>query len=170
MPKERLLGKKSRTSTPKPDRRLRLDDRALRNVLARTRRGESLSRAARAEGIKPTTVRKYLPGQFHQDAPGKRWKPTKSDRLTATMNVLTPLGPIAVPVRGLKERSRLNRYDIALRRWREGRPGADAELATFEGQTVGGYPLITDVKLLATLEDAGLLDFDELYASVVRGA
>jgi len=134
------------------------------------RRGEALSRAARAEHIKPDTVRKYLGRQFRQNAPGKRWKPTKSDRLTAYMNVLTPLGPLTVPVRGSRERNRLAHYNVALARWRRGEPGAEAELAAFEGQTVGGHPLITDVKLLATLEDAGVLDFEELYASLARGA
>ncbi len=140
--------------------------RALR-VLSRTRRGESFAQAAHAVGIKPATVRKYLPNQFHQKAPGKRWTPTKSDRLTALMNILTPQGRIVVPVRSSKERSRQGRYDIALRRWRSSKPGADAELAVFEGQTVGGHRLITDVKLLAELEDAGQLDFEELYVSFV---
>jgi len=134
-------------------------------VLRRTRRGESLSEAARKVGIKPATVRRYLPAQFHQDARGKRWTPTKSDRLTALMNVLTPQGRIAVPVRSSKERSRQGRYDIALRKWRRNEPGADAELVAFEGQKVGGHTLITDVKLLASLEDAGQIDVEELYAS-----
>ncbi len=177
MPKKRLLGRKSRSSSsssqrksqPRSPREAAARNRAL-HVLARMRRGESLSQAARAEHVKPATVRKYLGSQFHQDAPGKRWKPTKSDRLTAHMNVLTPLGPMTVPVRGSRERIRLGRYNIALARWRRGEPGAEAELAAFEGQTVGGHPLITDVKLLATLEDAGALDFEELYASLARGA
>jgi len=155
---------KSRTK-----RQAQVRDRALQ-VLARTRRGESLSRAARAEHVKPATVRKYLRSQFRQDAPGKRWKPTKSDRLTAQMIVLTPLGPKTVAVRGSRERRRLGRFDVALRKWRRGEPGADTELAVLEGQTVGGHPLITDVKLLATLEDAGLLDFEELYSSLTGGA
>jgi hypothetical protein len=132
-----------------------------------------LSIAASAEHVKVATVKKYLSSQLHQDSPGKRWKASKSDRLTDRMNVVTPLGPMAVPVRGSTERSRLGRYNTALRRWREGRPGADAELAAFEGQTVGGHPLIpliTDVKLLATLGDAGVLEFDELYASLAGGA
>jgi hypothetical protein len=134
------------------------------------RRGESLSRAARAEHVKPATVKKYVGGQLRHHAPGKRWKSTKSDRLTAYLNVPTPLGPVTVPVRGSRERSRLARYNVALARWRRGEPGADAELAAFEGQTVGGHPLITDVGLLATLEDAGALDFEELYGSLARGA
>ena len=134
-----------RNAKPRTKRQAEARNRAL-HVLARMRRGESLSQAARAEHVKPATVRKYLGSQFRQDAPGKRWKPTKSDRLTAHMTVLTPLGPTMVPVRGSRERTRLGGYEAALRKWRRGEPGADAELAAFEGQTVGGHPLITDVK------------------------
>jgi hypothetical protein len=157
-----------RRTIPQNARQAAARNRAL-HVLARMRRGESLSHAARAEHVKPVTVRKYLGSQFRQDAPGKRWKSTKSDRLTAYLNVLTPLGQMTVPVRGSRERNRLARYNIALARWRRGEPGADAELEAFEGQTVSGHPLITDVNLLATLEDAGELDFEELYASIARG-
>ncbi len=138
--------------------------------LSRTRRGESFSQAARAEHTKPATVRKYLRSQFRQDAPGKPWKPTKSDRLTAHMTVLTPLGPTTVTVRGSRERTRLGHYDAALRKWRLGEPGAASALAAFDGLTVGGHTLITDLKLLATLEDAGELDFEELYSSLAGAA
>ena len=154
---------------PRSAREVKARNRAL-HALARVRRGESLSQAARAEHVKLATIKKYLGGQFHQDAPGKRWKPTKSDRLTARMNVLTPRGPMTVSVRGSRERTRLARYNVALAKWRRGEPGADAELAAFEGQTVGGHPLITDGKLLATLEDASVIDFDELYSSLTGGA
>ena len=144
-------------------------NRALK-VLRQVRRGTSLSKAARVEHMKPTTVRKYLRSQFRQDAPGKPWKTTKSDRVTAQMNVLTPLGRTTAPVRGSRERLRLGAYETALRKWRSGVPGAEAELAAFDGQTVGGHPLIADVKLLATLEDAGVLDFEELYSSFTGAA
>jgi hypothetical protein len=133
------------------------------------RRGKSLSQAARDAGTKPATVRKYLRNQFRQDAPGKPWRPTKSDKLTAEMNVLTPLGPTPVLVRGSKERTRLGRYNVALRKWRSGEAGADAELAKFEGQRVGGQPLITDVGVLTTLEDAGVIEFEELYSAFSGG-
>ena len=152
-----------RKNIPRSKREIETRKRSLR-VLRRTRRGESLAQASRAEHIKPATVRKDLPGQFHQSAPGKPWKPTKSDRIAAPMNILTPVGNVVVPVRGKEERSRLGRYVAARRRWRENRPGAAAELAAFEGQTVSGYPLITDTKLLETLDDAGVDNSVEVYA------
>jgi hypothetical protein len=155
---------RKRKSIPRSEREAKTRDRSLR-VLRRTRHGESLSQAAGAEHIKPATVRKYLGKQFRQEGPGKRWVPTKSDRLTMPMNILTPLGRTPAPVRGSRERKRQGEYEVALRKWRSGIPGAEAELAAFDGQTVGGHPLITDFKLLATLEDAGVLDFEELYSS-----
>ena len=159
-----------RNAKPRSAREVEARNRAL-HALARVRRGESLSQAARAEHVKLATIKKYLGGQFRQDAPGKRWKPTKSDRLTAQMNLLTPRGgTVTVRVRGSRERIRLGRYNKALRKWRGGEPGADAELAAFEGQTVGGHPLITDVKLLATLEEADVIDFEEMYSSLTGGA
>ena len=158
-----------RNTKPRNAREVEARNRAL-HALARVRRGESLSQAALAEHVKLATINKYLGGQFHQDAPGKRWKPTKADRLSVRMNVLTPLGMTFVPVRGSSERTRLGRYNIALRKWRLGEPGAEAELAKFEGKRVGGHLLITDTRLLATLEDADVMDFDELYSSLTGGA
>ena len=132
-----------RKSIPESKRQVESRARSLR-VLRRTRQGESLGRAARAEHIKAATVRKYLGTQFHQDGPGKRWIPTKSDRLKERMNVLTPLGRTTTAARGSRERMRLGRYEVALRRWRSGVPGAEAELAVFEGKKVGGHALITN--------------------------
>ncbi len=162
-------GSSRRNAIPRSKREAEARNRAL-HTLARVRRGESLSQAARAEHVKLATIKKYLGGQFHQDAPGKRWKPTKSDRLSARMNVLTPRGPMTVPVRGSRERTRLARYNVALAKWRRGEPGADAELAAFEGKRVGGHLLITDTRLLATLEEASMIDFDELYSSLTGSA
>lgn len=154
---------------PRSQRQAEVHTRAIR-VLGKVRRGESLSKAARSEHIKSATVKKHLPRQFHQDAPGKRWKPTKYDRLTIPMNVLTPQGIVTVPVRGSRERNLLGRYNVALRKWREGERGTEAELAKFKNKTVGGLPLITDVAVLSMLEDADAISFEELYAALARVA
>jgi hypothetical protein len=82
------------------------------------------------------------------------------------MTILTPRGPVFAQVRNSVERTRLARYDNALRNFRAGADGAVEELQAFEGQTVGGHPLITDPDLLIQLEEAGSLDFDALYYSV----
>ena len=86
------------------------------------------------------------------------------------MLITTDRGPIFDVVRGSVERIRLSRYDIALRKWRAGEDGAEQELAAFKGQTVAGHVLITDPDLLIQLEEAGQLDFDNLYYSVGGGS
>lgn len=81
------------------------------------------------------------------------------------MNALTEDGLQPTLVKGLRDRTRLGRYDHALRRFRGGERGALADLLLFKGQRVGDRALITDANILMTLEEAGLLDFDELYTS-----
>ena len=86
------------------------------------------------------------------------------------MRVLTPKGPVYAVVRGSRERTRLARYEIALRQFRAGEDGADKELEKFKGLSVGGHPLVTDLNQLIQLEEAGQLDFDNLYYSVGGGS
>ena len=81
------------------------------------------------------------------------------------MNVLTEDGLQPTLVKGFGGRARLGRYDNALRRFRGGERGALADLLSFRGQKVGDRELITDPNILMTLEEAGLLDFGELYTS-----
>jgi hypothetical protein len=176
----RVRSKRKTISKPRP-RRLRLSvlktsrqistyQRALA-VVARMRREKlSLYKASRIERIKSATVLRYVGNAVHRSGHGKPWKPTKSDRLGATMTVLTAQGPMFVVVKGSTERTRLARYDIALRKWRAGEDGAEKELLVFQGQTVGGQVLITDPDLLIQLEEAGQLDFDTLYFSVGGGS
>jgi len=136
-------------------------------ALARMRReNRSLAEATRLEHIKPSTFLRHLGSAVYRSGPGKPWKAAKADRFSARMTVLTAQGPTTVFVRGSRERTRLARYDIALRKWRAAEDGADKELMAFQGQTVGGHVLITDPTLLIQLEEAGQLDFDSLYFAV----
>ena len=142
-----------------------VEERVLR-VLSRMRRDRvSLAVAARLERIKQETVVRHARGALYRPGPGKPWKVTETDQLSAAMTVLTRFGPSTVVVRGSRERQLLGRYNLALRMWRAGEHGADAALKTFRGKTVGGLTLITDADLLIRLEEAGRLDFDNLYSS-----
>jgi len=135
-------------------------------VLSRMRRQKlSLAKAAKLEHIKQSTFLRYAGNAVYRSGPGKPWKATKSDRLSAKMTILTARGPIFGAVRGSVERTRLAFYDIALRKFRAGEDGAVEELLSFKGKTVAGYELITDPNLLIQLEEGGQLDFDELYYS-----
>jgi hypothetical protein len=50
--------------------------------------------------------------------------------------------------------------------FRAGADGAEAALKAFKGKTVGGHRLITDIKLLIELEEAGQLDFEGFYTAI----
>jgi hypothetical protein len=157
-------------SPPKNERQSLTQQKALAALARMRRQGFSLARATRLERIKPSTFLGYVGSAVHRNGPGKPWKATKADRLSAKMTILTENGPLTVLVRGSRERTLLARYDIALRKWREGQDGAERELRSFKGRTVAGRLLITDLDLLIQLEEAGQLDFDSLYFSVGGGA
>ena len=147
---------------PKPNQFI---SQAALAALGRMRRDNlSLAQATRLEHIKRSTFLREVGTAVHRSGHGKRWKPSKVDRFTTPMVILTGQGPITVPVTGSIERTRLGRYDIALRKWRAGEDGAEKELGAFRGQKVAGYVLITEPKLLIQLEEAGQLDFDALYS------
>ena len=44
------------------------------------------------------------------------------------------------------------------------------DLKKFKGLTVGGHPLVTNLNQLIQLEEAGQLDFDNVYYSVGGGS
>jgi hypothetical protein len=133
------------------------------------REGRSLAEACSVAGIKPSSFKREARTALYRSGKNKQWKATKSDRLEAVMNVPTEDGLQPTLVKGFRERSRLGRYDNALRRFRGGERGALADLLSFKGQKVGGRQLITDPNILMTLDEAGVLDFDEIYTSR-RGA
>jgi len=111
--------------------------------------------------MKLETFRRGAGNALYRPGPGKPWKVRDDDKLPFLVNI--PLGPSVA--RNLRERKLAGAYDSALRMWRAGEHGAEAALKAFEGKTVGGHKLITDTKLLTQLEEAGQLDFDNLYAS-----
>lgn len=82
------------------------------------------------------------------------------------MNILTDFGATPDIVSSSRERKLLGAYNRAVRMFRAGAPGAKAALLTLRGKTVAGHTLITDIKRLIRLEEAGKLDFDDLYSSL----
>lgn len=168
--RSRFKKPRRRFLVPKSARQTAVSQKALAALARMRRENLSLAKATRLEHIKPTTFLRYVGSAVHRSGPGKPWKPTKADRFGARMTVLTAQGPTIVFVRGSLERTRLARYDIALRKWRAGEDGADKALMAFQGQTVGGHVLITDSDLLIQLEEAGELDFDTFYVSVGGGS
>lgn len=167
--KRRRHSRKQHLSIPKTQRQSWRHQKALAALGRMRRLGWSLNKASKPEHIKPQTVLRHVGKALYRSGPGKPWKATKSDRLAEKMMVLTEQGPIFAVVRSSIERTRLSRYNTALRKWRAAEDGAYEELLAFEGQTVAGHVLITDQDLLIRLEEAGQLDFDAFYYSLGGG-
>jgi hypothetical protein len=128
--------------------------------------GASASGAARRATIKLETFRKGAGRFLYRSGPGKPWKARSEDQLRFSMTVLTSRGPLDVTVSDSRERKLLHDYNSALRMFRAGEDGADAALKAFEGKTVGGQKLVTDIGLLIELEEAGQLDFEGFYVAI----
>jgi hypothetical protein len=147
-------------------RRAISDPRVARALGFMRRERVSASEAAHREKMKLETFRKGAGRFLYRSGPGKPWKARTEDQLRFSMTVLTNRGPLDVIVSNSRKRKLLSQYNFALRMFRAGEDGADAALKEFEGKTVGGYRLITDIKLLIELEEAGLLDFEGFYAAI----
>lgn len=130
---------------------------------------QSLSNAAKLAGIKPQTFIRHARRALRRSRPGKPWKAIPEDQLSAAMNIITRFGPTVEIVRSHQERELLGRYSKALRMFRAGEDGAAAALRVFRNKTVAGHELIIDIDLLIQLEEAGRLDYDDLYSYLGGG-
>jgi hypothetical protein len=155
-----------RTNVVAPNPREADLQRRVFRALRRMRDGESLSKATREERVKPKTFVRYVRQALRRSGPGKPWKAIPEDKLTSVMRVLTEFGLTPEIIRSSRERKLLGRYNRALRMFRAGEDGAEAALLRFRGKKVAGHIFITDTKLLIQLEEAGKLDFDDLYSSL----
>ncbi len=126
----------------------------------------SASEAARRERMKLETFRKGARGYLYRLGPGKPWKARTEDQLRLSMTVLTRRGQVDVVVSNSRQRKLLSQYDNALRMFRAGEDGAGAALKAFEGKKIAGHALVTDIKLLIELEEAGQLDFEGFYTAL----
>jgi hypothetical protein len=129
------------------------------------KRGVSISRASRENGVTPRTIKRYAKGALIQDRPGGRIRPTKSDRLARHLQIPGPNGPVEITVQGSKAASEAARYKAAINRALAGDRNA---LVEWRGRKLGGVELITDVKILADQADKGLLPY-ALYRSLSGG-
>ena len=147
-------------------RRAITDPRVARALALMRREGASASKAAHHEKMKLETFRKGAGRFLYRSGRGKPWKARSKDQLRFSMTVLTSRGPLDVIVSNSRERKRLSDYNFALRMFRAGEDGADAALKAFEGKKVGGHTLVTDIKQLIELEEAGQLDFEGFYVAI----
>jgi|GEM_PF-1846590 len=139
-------------------------DRAL-HVLAEMRHNPALSlaHAAKLQGVKPGTVKKFFPSALKK-ADGK-FRVTKTDRYTATQYIPDSHGnSVAVKTRSSKDRSALGQYLRDLGRYNRGDRNA---LTAWKGKEIAGVRLVTDARAIIAMEPA-LSDFS-LYRAFQSG-
>jgi len=164
--KQRRSGRPRNLSTSSlPDRSQSARDRALHALAAmRHNPNLSLTHAAKLQGVKRETVKKYFPAALKQ-ANGK-FRATKSDRYTATLYVPDAQGnAVAVKTRSSKEREQLSHYLRDLGRYLRGKRDA---LVPWHGKRIAGVELVTDGRTIVAIEPA-LSDFS-LYRTFNGGA
>lgn len=157
MAKVSISGRETRRR-PRPIPQARLSDRSSAardralHVLALMRRDPelSLTRAAKLQGIKRDTVKRYFPSALKQ-AHGK-FRVTKSDRNTATLYIPDAHGnSIPVNTRSSKDRQALSRYLRDLGPYLRGNRNA---LAPWHGKQIAGVPLVTAGRTIVAIEPA----------------
>ena len=140
-------------------------DRALK-ALSAMRRGDTLSRAARDNGVTTRTIKRYAGSALVQDRPSGRIRATKNDRLVRYLQIPGPDGPKDVAVRGSKAASEFANYKAAINRLLRGDRHA---LDRWHGKTIQGIQLITDTKTLVEQARKEILPYS-LYRSLIGGA
>jgi len=168
-PKTRRKGQ--RTGRPRnlsssnlPERSQSARDRSL-HVLSAMRRDPNLSlaRAAKLQGVKAATVKKYFPSALHVSK-GK-FRATKRDRYSATLYIPDSQGnSVPVKTRSSRERERLSNYLRDLGRYLRGNRNA---LARWHGKSIAGIEFVTAGRTIKAIEPA-LSDFS-LYRTFNGG-
>lgn len=124
----------------------------------------SLTHAAELEGVRPETVKKYLPSALKKS--NGKFRVTKNDRYTATLHVPDAQGnAVTVKTRSSKERKQLSQYLRDLGRYLRGKRDA---LAPWHGKRIAGVELVTAGRTIEVIEPA-LSDFS-LYRTFNGGA
>jgi len=160
-------GKRTRNRLASPlSKRSQSSREHVLDAISAMRRGASLSRASRENGVSPRTIRRYAGAALVQDRPGGRIRATKADRLIRYLVIAGPDGPREIAVRGSKTASEFAKYKGAVNRFLRG--DGDA-LAEWHGKKIAGIELITSGSTLKNLADKGLLPYS-LYRSFSGGA
>jgi hypothetical protein len=147
-----------------PGRSLSARNRGLHALAAmRHDPGLSLTHAAKLQGVKGETIKKYFPSALRKTK-GK-FRVTKSDRYTATLYVPDAQGnAIPVKTRSSREREELGKYLRDLGRYLRGNREA---LAKWEGRQIAGVELVTERRIIIDIEQP-LSDFS-LYRAFNGG-
>ena len=165
--KQRAVSNARRISAPRHvDRSDAARERALK-ALAAMRHGETLSRAARDNGVTVRTIKRYVGSALLQDRPGGRIRATKNDRLVRYLQIPGFDGrPRDINVRGSKAASEFASYKADINRLLRGDRLA---MDKWHGRRIAGIELVTDPKTLIEQARREILPYS-LYRSLSAGA
>jgi hypothetical protein len=140
-------------------------ERSLKALRA-IRRGDSLAKAARENGLTIRSVKRYVGSELVQERPGGRIRATKSDSLLRPLQIPGPDGPRDITVRGSKTASKFAKYKASINRLLRGDRNAMSE---WHGKKIAGIELLTDPKILVEQARKEILPYS-LYRSLSGGA
>jgi hypothetical protein len=137
------------------------------NTVSKARAEKStLTRAARAVGIDPKVVKQLAGSALRKDKRG-RIVPTKSDSLLRVLTIPGQKGAREVVVRDSRTASQLATYADAVRKYiRRGDPSLLNRFRSSVVKDARGrrIRLVTNLRQLNELGNAGVLSFESLYA------
>jgi hypothetical protein len=119
----------------------------------------TLTRAAKEAGTTSGTVLRYAGSGFVRGR-GGRIEPAPADRLLRRVTLRTPKGAREVEVRGSRQASRVAKYNHAVDQFLE---GDESALTPFQGKTVAGVTLVTDLDVIEEAARRGQMDYDKFY-------
>lgn len=151
---------------PRNKREAKVLEKVLAAASLSRREKIDIQHAAKIEGTRLSTIRRYAPSILEKLKGQYRVKPY--DRLPRVLNVVGKKGMQTLAVNSSRSASKIARYLNAVRKliYQD-----DASLlAAFRGEKLSsGYRFVTNTGKLKQLADSGLLALDRLYAGVTRG-
>jgi hypothetical protein len=160
-----MARKRTRFAIPRNKREAQILEKVLAAVSLSRREKLPLRMAAKVEGTRVSTIRRYAPSAVEKRKGEYRAKPF--DPIPRVLNVVGPKGMQPLVVRNSRSASKVARYMNAVRTLIY--KNDSSALSAFKGKKIAGYKLITNTRKLKQLADAGLLELQRLYGSVTRG-
>jgi DNA-binding CsgD family transcriptional regulator len=141
--------------------------KSARALTAMRSEGISLSRAAREQGISPSTVKRHAKSALRKTR--GRYKARASDRMLRVLVLPTSDGLAEIASRDSRSATIAGEYWNAVQTFLQ--TGDDTELRRFRGVSIvdadgKAVPLLADLDELERLGAAGVLSFESLYARV----
>jgi len=165
--------KRRHNAIPRNERETQAKERGLAVLSLMRREGLRFRPAAKAVGVDPRTVWRYVGSALRQESPGRRISATEHDRISRPVNFITPAGKQGGTVRDSRTASALGEHLNAVKTFISNR-GDSSALEKFEGKSFRVsdevYQFVTDPDTLSKLADAGELVFEGLYRVAKGGA